>query len=273
MTLKELIKKALDETSQNGWTPASIAFWANEFRKQASATVFNKSPESVISPYLNNLFKKEITDNKLLERNPGIDRFTLERIKPQFRRILEDRIRANINLIVLERPASIEISTARFSGWLMSFDGKQAKLPPADELPVFQNITKPMLDQKSYEHSRRAIDQGHKMIRAIDLTIAEQGGAIAAIWHAHKTTAYFTARPDHWKRDGEIYVFKNSDIADKGLVKKGPNVWLEDIPDPPALLINCVCYWEFIYSVSTLAKLAPDRITQKGRDLLATIGK
>lgn len=273
MTLKELIKKALYDTSQNGWTPSSIAFWANEFRKLSNLTVFNKSPESVVSPYLNYLFKKEITGSKLIDRNPGIDRYTLERIRPQFRRILEDRIKANINLIALERPASIEVSTARFSGWLMSLDGKQEKLPKADELPIFQNITKPMLEQKSYEHSRRAIDQGHKMLRAIDLTIAEQGGAIAGIWHAHKTTAYFTARPEHWKRDGEIYIFKNSDVAEKGLVKKGHNVWLEDIPDPPALLINCVCYWEFIYSFSDLAKIAPDRITQKGRDLLGVIKK
>jgi len=126
-------------------------------------------------------------------------------------------------------------------------------------------------EDREWERRKADIDQGHKMIRAIDLTIAEQGGAIAAIWHAHKTTPYFTARPDHWKRNGEVYVFKNSDVVEKGLVKKGHNPWLEDIPDPPAFLFNCVCYWEFIYSFSALAKIAPDRITQKGRDLLNSV--
>ncbi|CAB4132067.1 hypothetical protein UFOVP136_28 [uncultured Caudovirales phage] len=268
MTINEFIRSALDRVMEHGWTPELIALIASEYRQLIGSNAFNKSPQQSIEPYLNNIFKREIDSGNLLKRNPDIDRFTLERIKPQFRSMLEDRIKANIQLIKLERANSIDVSTARLSGWLMSFNGVQEKLPPAKELPAFQSITRPMREQKSYEHSRRAIDQGHKLIRAIDATIAEQGGAIAAVWHSHKKTAYYDARPEHTAREGEIYIYKNSPAIKNGLVKKGDNPYFEDLPDPPALLINCTCWAKSVYSLNGLYRIAPDRLTKKGLELI-----
>jgi len=268
MTINEFIRQSFERVMTEGWTPELIALIAGEYRRLVSVGTFNKTPQQSIEPYLNNLFKKEIESGKLLKRNEGIDRFTLERIKPQFRQLLEDRVKANIQLIKLERSNSIDVSTARFSGWLMSFDGGQEKIPPAKQLPAFQNITKPMLEQKSYEHSRRAIDQGHKMLRAIDSVVAEQGGAIAAVWHAHPPTSFYDARKEHWARDGEIFVYKNSPAMEKGLVKKGSNPYFEDLPDPPAFLINCTCWTKNIYSLSALHRIAPELLTTKAKELL-----
>ena len=268
MTLNQFIKQTLAHVMRDGFTPESIALFADQYRKLASAGAFGRTPRQAIEPYLNAIFKREVTSGRLLERNKGIDTFTYERIKPQFRQLLEDRIRANIDLIVLERNTAIDISTNRFSGWLMSFDGVQQKLPQAKDLPVFKNITKPMQKQKDYEHRRRSIDQGHKMIAAINSVVAEQGGAIAAVWHSHKKTDYYDARPEHTKRDGVVYCYKTSPATVRGLVKKGNEPWVEDLPDPPALLINCTCYFTQIYNVSELAKIAPDRLTDKAKELM-----
>ena len=268
MTINDFIRQSLERVIRGGWTPELVAILASEYRRLVDDSEFNKTPQQAIEPYLNGLFKREIESGKLLKRNVGIDRFTFERIKPQFRQLLENRIKANIQLIKLERSNSIDVSTARFSGWLMSVDGVQEKLPPAKQLPAFQNITRPMREQKSYEHSRRSQDQGHKLIRSIDATIAEQGGAIAAIWHAHQPTAIYDARKEHWARDGKIYLYKNSPAMEKGLVKKGVNGYVEDITDPPALPINCTCYFSNIYSLNKLNRIAPELLTTKAKELL-----
>lgn len=268
MTLIQFIRQAFDDVINKGWTPEKIAILANDFHNLAFRIAFSKTPEQIIAPYLRHLYRREIESGKVLQRNKGLGHFTYERIKPEFRRLLEDRIKANIDLITMERPNAVDVATTRFSGWLMSFDGTQEKLPPAKELPAFKNILKPITEQKNYEHSRRAIDQGHKMLRAIDSVIAEQGGAVAGVWHAHPKTSIYDARKEHWARDGKVYIYKNSDLVKQGLVKKGNEPWVEDITDPPAFLINCTCYFSNIYSLSQLAKIAPDRITQKGKDKL-----
>jgi len=268
MNLNQFIRQALDDVIRKGWTPESVAVWASNFRKLALQLAFNKTPEQVVAPYLRYLYKREIESGKVLQRNKGLGHFTYERIKPEFRRLLEDRIRANIDLITMERPNAVDVATARFSGWLMSFDGTQEKLPPAKELPAFKNILKPITEQKSYEHSRRAIDQGHKMLRAIDSVIAEQGGAVAAIWHAHPKTSTYDARKEHWARDGKVYIYKNSDLVEKGLVKKGDEPWVEDITDPPAFLVNCTCFFSNEYSLNGLYRIAPHLLTKKGLELI-----
>jgi hypothetical protein len=55
---------------------------------------------------------------------------------------------------------------------------------------------------------------------------------------------------------------------EKGLVKKGSNPYFEDLPDPPAFLINCTCWTKNIYSLSALHRIAPDLLTTKAKELL-----
>jgi len=255
--LNAIIKQAIDDIAKNGMTDTAIQYWVSLFKKTALRTAFKHTPASVIEPHLRKLFNKEVTSGKLLKRHGGIAPLKLKSIEPQFRNMLTNRIKANINLIVLERPNSIDVSTARLSGWLMN--GVQQDVPLPD---VYKNITKPISKQLNYEHRRRAIDQGHKMLAAIDETLAVQGGAIVAVWHAHPPTSYYQSRPDHWKRNKEPFVIRDSWAYKDGLLKKGENGFMEDIPEQPAQAINCTCYYEYLYTIAEVKRKYPHLIKE-----------
>jgi hypothetical protein len=267
--IKRLIKAAFVEVARNGWTPESIARLAGMFRNEALNSAFPQRPEQVVKPYLDSLFKKEIESGKFLKHHKGIQAFTVDRLQPDYRAMLDSMNRASIDLIVLERPNSIDVSTARFSSWLTGIPKGQQVIPDLYDLPAVKAITKPIDNQLSYEHSRRAIDQGHKLLTNINTVTALQGGAIAGVWHAHQKTDIYDARPEHWARNDKIYIMRDSWAHQEGLVKKTNGMWLEDIPDPPSVPVNCTCFWEYQYQIEALAKRYQEALTQKGIEYAA----
>jgi hypothetical protein len=191
--------------------------------------------------------------------------FTVQQIQPEYRSILDDMIRNSINLIKLEREqGSIELSTLRFSQWLSSVPPGQDKIPDFYDLPAVKAITAPIDRQLDYEHRRRAIDQGHKMIANINAVTAMQAGAIAAVWHAHPKTVSYDARPEHWARNEHLYVMRDSWAVKDGLLKKTNAMWLEDIQDPPTVPVNCTCFYSYQYSVTKVLKKYPEAGTPAG---------
>ena len=267
--IKRLIKDAFIEVARNGWTPESIARLAGMFRNEALLTAFPQKPEQVVKPYLDALFKKEIESKRFLKHHKGIGSFTVNRLMPDYRAMLDSMNRASIDLIVLERPNSIDVSTARFSSWLMGIPKGHQVIPDLYNLPAVKAITKPIDNQLSYEHSRRAIDQGHKLLTNINTVTALQGGAFAGIWHAHAKTNSYDARPEHWARNENLYIMRDGWAHKEGLVKKTNGMWLEDIPDPPSVPVNCTCFWEYEYQLEGIADKYPEALTQKGRDYIS----
>jgi hypothetical protein len=114
------------------------------------------------------------------------------------------------------------------------------------------------------ETRRVAIDQGHKFMATLSQIIANDGGAIAGIWHQHYTRH---PRHAHRQRDGKVYLIRGSWAHKAGFVKPGPAGYADEITQPGEE-VYCRCTFEYLYG---FRKLPPDMLTDDGREKLAVI--
>lgn len=205
-------------------------------------------------------FKQAVSKSRIERTNPGIPRTTIDSIMPELRDNLDRRILANASMIKINRDQAIEKTLQRFSGWMSSVPvgGTDA----VDVRDVVTDITKTQQKLK-FEVRRREIDQGHKLMAAIDETLAEQTGAIAAEWHSHWRQKNYDYRKDHKERDGKIYVIRDGWAYKKGLIKKGAG-FTDEITKPNEE-VYCRCYYTYL---RTLRDLPEDMLTAKGQKLL-----
>lgn len=257
------LKRAIEYILQNGFDNVQfISYTLNRLRKAAEASYPSDAQlQTQMERALENNFKRAVSNKRLNAFNPGVSRFTIDRIMPKLRIELDRRIRTNANLIVLNRQQAIDKTLQRFAGWASSVPvgGSRA----TNKSDVKSDITK-ISRQLRYETRRREIDQGHKLIAAIDAVIAEQTGAIAAIWHSHWRQAGYDYREDHKERDQNVYAIRNNWAIDKGLMKKGAAGYLDEITQP-GQEINCKC--NAIYLLN-LRDLPDSMLTEKGREVL-----
>jgi hypothetical protein len=54
------------------------------------------------------------------------------------------------------------------------------------------------------------IDQGHKLVSAVNDIVATDGGAFAGIWKHMREEAGYQAREEHLKRHNHLYVLRNN---------------------------------------------------------------
>lgn len=183
-------------------------------------------------------------------------RFSIAQVEPELRQLLSARILASANLIRLHRDENILRIMQRFSGWASSVPaGGSAKI---ERREVKKHITKSFY-QLPFEERRLSIDQGHKLIAAVNQTIAEGAGAIAMRWrHVHQ--AGYDGRPEHEARDNEIYALKGNWAIKAGLMKKGHNPYYEDT-EKAAEAPYCRCWVVAIYDLNDLPE---DMLTRKG---------
>lgn len=127
---------------------------------------------------------------------------------------------------------------------------------------------------KNWEKRKLSMDTSFKMLADNNMMKAIEGGAIAAIWHAHKPEVYdddedrYGCPNYHWTdRNNKLFVMRNSWAVKDGLVKNINGKWLEDLSDLPSDLSGCTCYFSFIYSISRLAREYPECLTKKSEDL------
>ncbi len=167
-----------------------------------------------------------------------------EAIAAEFRPYLADRIRASAELIKLHRDEEIERQLRRFAGWATG-----ASLSPKsrEDFDDLKKGTHKALKSLSYVRRRVCIDQGHKLLSAIDDTIAQQYGAIAREWRHIIPHAGYDSRKEHLARDKKIYAVRGA----KG-VKRVPNGYVDELPDQPGELPYCSCSYRSIYNASEL---------------------
>jgi hypothetical protein len=267
MKLEKIIENAINEIQFYGWSEELVDRYRIQIENECK-NIFGSSI-NLISSSFKKQFNNSFSKDRGYKRHIEIPRLGIEKIMPDLRKKLDERIRASADLIVLERKAPIELSLARFSKLLFQAGNNEIKSSPKkfSDLdwikPHLKSISKPIYQQKEYEQRRRDIDQGHKIIRDFDYTIAEQNDFIAAIWKAHPKTSYYQARPYHWERNNKIYIRQAGWAYTKGYVKKGEMSFFEDIEDPPSYLVNCTCYFDFIYSLSYIKRKYPELITNK----------
>jgi hypothetical protein len=262
-TFQEVLTEAVRDITENGYDdPARLDGWLRRLRFAATADL--PSPEEIQSRMqlaMQTVFDRTFTKSAALKYHPGMPRFTLERLKPYARAELDKRVMASAKLIKLNREAAVEKTLQRFSGWATSIPDQGSRV--VDKVDVKEHIAKP-IQQVKYEARRVSIDQGAKLVAAINDVVAEQGGAIAYRWRSHWRRAGYDFRKDHKERDNEIYLIRNSWAKDQGLIKVGSAGYYDEITSA-AQEPFCQCYVVAIYA---LRELPEDMLTEKGKKLL-----
>ena len=261
-TFRKVLADAVRYFAQWGYeNPDVLNTWILKLRLAAEREAGSlPEKQKKLAQSLSRIFGQMIRKGRLLERaNPHVSKVTLQMIAPSLRSELDRRILASADLIRLNRTRAIEETLQRFSGWASSVPpGGSGSMSLRD---VSSHIAKP-LQSRTFEERRLAIDQGHKLVANVNHILALQSGAIAMKWrHVHQPG--YDGRPEHIARDGQIFLLKDSWAKEKGLVRKGPNPYYDDI-DQVSFLPFCRCWAEFKVSLS---ELPDEMLTKKGKAL------
>ena len=233
--------------------------WLRKLRIAAmSYAPSNAEIDGQIRSALSATFERAITPARLQKTHPTLHRFGLEQIKPHLRAELDRRILASAQLIKLNRDQAIEKTLQRFQGWATSLPAGGSDV--VDKTEVKADIAKPIRGS-SFEVRRVQIDQGHKLISAVNSIIAEQTGAIAAVWRSHgRHDKHYDARPEHLARDGKVYALRDNWAMQRGLMRKGDGY--TDEQTQPGEEPYCRCWYVYLHN---LRDLPAQMLTAKGR--------
>jgi hypothetical protein len=264
MTLREALTEAIREFSEYGYDrPERLTEWMQRLRalvRQDAPSM--EATQKRLKAALETYFKRPLTYRMVRRRHPGVPIQTIHTIMPSLRPELTRRIQASADLIKLNREAAVEKTLQRFAGWASS-------VPAGGSRVVEKGETKTAilkgLRQLNYEERRVAIDQGHKLMASVDAVIAQQTGAIAAVWRSHWKQPGYDYREDHKERDQGLYLVRGSWAMDKGYLSVAKAAGYTDELTQPAEEPFCRCYWVWLRN---LRDLPDDVLTAKGRAVL-----
>ncbi len=255
-----LVREAIADIEDNGFdSEARVQKWMQALGAAAEAAMV---PEHVMRitmrDYLERAYRRALTPTAIRRTQPGVAEFTIERLKPTLRAELDRRIMASANLIKLNREASKHRTLQRFAGWASS-------IPPggtrATDRRKEADTVRRGVGGLPFEERRVIVDQAHKLTAALNQIIAEDGGAIAFVWHHVHEGPGYQARPEHVARDGKIFVIRDNWAMKRGLMKPAGRQYYDEI-DAAGEKIFCRCWTEALY---TLRDLPRDMLTEKGR--------
>lgn len=265
-TLNRVINEAVDDISATGYDSAEkLAYWQLRIKEAAERALGSRAKmEELLRSSLASVYRRLIEKGGAIRYQPGIGRFTVERLKPTLRAELTRRMLASADLIRLNRQAAIEKTLQRFAGWSTS-------VPRGGAAPGAKRETKvdlkKAMKQLPFVERRVLIDQGHKLTASLNEIIAVDGGAIAGIWHSHWRQANYDYREDHKERDGQVYLLKESWALEKGYVKPGPAGYYHKITAASEEPF-CRCYVTWIHQLSSLPA---EMLTVKGANALTEV--
>ena len=266
-SFNEVIREAMADFEQHGFDNAErLAYWQERLRKAAEETM---TPEAVMEEMLRKayaaVFKRDIENGNALRRHPGVQRFTLEKVKPKLRLELSKRIQASASLIKLDRERVIQQTLQRFSGWATSIpEGGSSQSNKEERGKIIEGM-----GGLKFKERRVLIDQAHKLTAAINDVIAKDGGAIAAIWISHAGEAGYDAREEHEERQEaskkQPFLIRDSWAHEQGLVKLNGSKYTDQMTQPGEEIF-CRCFFKYIYALSGLPR---EQLTKKGLERLA----
>lgn len=262
-TFYEVLTQAVDDLAEHGFDSVErVERWTTALRLAAGAATANPAEfERMLREGLASVYKRLVDAGGIARMHPGIGRFTLEQVKPKLRAELDRRIMSSASLIRLNREQAIDKTIQRFQGWATSIPIGGSAEP--EKAKTKKNVRK-SLAQLPFEERRVLIDQGHKLTASLSNILATDGGAIAAKWRSHWRQAGYNYRQDHKERDEKVYALRESWAINRGLMKKGPNPYYDDITQA-AEEPFCRCYIVWIYALRDLPK---DMLTVKGSSAL-----
>lgn len=259
-----VLTRAVNSVAANGYQSAEqIDAFAAELRAAAERSMRSiKDVERMVRDGMAAIFRRQVENGGVLRLNPGVKAYTIERVRPELHAELSRRIAASIDLIKLNRPQAVDKMEQRFRGWATSVPAGGSDTVERREEKV---KVRKSLAQLPYAERRVTIDQGHKLVAAINTTVAVNGGAIGAEWLSHKNQVGYHGRPIHNARDGHFFLLKDSWADQAGYVKPGKEGYTDGV-DQPAEWPYCRCAWVWRYS---LRSIPPECLTEKGKEALA----
>lgn len=265
----EVLRQAIADIALHGYDDrARVDQWLVKLRDAAKKSLV---PEAELTRRLTQAlggqYRRHMRWSNISSRHRKIDVFTVQQMEPNLRRILDRRIQASARLISLNRDASIQRTLQRFEGWATAIPkGGRRNIAKAD----IDRDLKKAFASLPFEERRVIIDQGHKLIAAIDNVIATDGKALAMIWHSHWRETGYDYRPRHKQFDGRVFIQRGNWAMDDGLMKKPPGILYSDQIEQVGELPFCRCYAQYLYA---LGDLPEDMLTAKGKMALTTGAK
>jgi hypothetical protein len=262
-TFYSVLTDAINDLAEHGYDSAErVAQWTEAIREAANAMLVSpRAMDRMLREGLVSIYKRMVDNGEIVKYHPGIPRFTIDRLKHSMRSELDRRLMASADLINLNREASVQRTIQRFQGWATS-------IPKGGSDAVRKTETKKELRKAlaslPFEERRVIIDQGHKLVASISEIIANDGGALAGVWHSNWRQRNYNYREDHKERDGEVYVLRGNWALRAGLMKAGRAGYYDKITSVGEEVF-CRCYMIFLYH---LRSLPTDMITERGRQKL-----
>ena len=236
----------------------------------------NKEVRSKLKNEYNQFIKKGV-----FRTAPSLQKYKIEDLKPDFKKELESRINVSLSYITTQDKNTIEEIKNR----LMNFASIPHPNKDLKELEYdFWNDVIPEKAKKNYKTSKWQNmiirDQQHKLTSNMTYITAMKNDAIGFIWKNRKDIRVVgnpsglypsgnKIHNNHWKREGKLYLFRDSAALKKGLIKKTKDVqYADEIEDGlPGIPINCRCTMRLIYRLYEIPAEYKNIITQKGKEL------
>jgi hypothetical protein len=258
-----VVTSAISDITTRGFDSAErLAYWMDKIKDAAETAMPPISRmEKMLRDAYGSIYRKLIDRGEITRYHHGVERFTLQRIKPQLRAELDRRILASAALIKLNRAQAIEQTLQRFAGWSTSIPAGGSKA--AKGKAAGEDVRK-ALAQLPFVERRVLIDQGHKLTASLNDIVAKDGGAIAAKWRSNWRQAGYDYRDEHKDRDGMVYAVRDNWAARRGLMIAGPSGYYDKVT-AVGEEINCRCYIQWIYHLGGLPK---NMLTKKGEEAL-----
>ena len=236
-----------------------LAVWLERLQRELEIEMpTDDESRKALRDVLEVIYARDVERGGLAKRVPGVDKYTIAQVAPRLRAELDRRIFAAADLIRINKAQRKAQTLQRFAGWITSIPIGGSN--ETDFRSAAREIAKP-ISQVKYEARRVAIDQAAKLSAAIAHVVAQQNGAIAAIWHDRgEHDRGYDARPEHLKRSGQLFLVRDSWAMNDGLIRRGGPYY--DDTEGVATLPYCSCWAEWI---SAPQRLPEDLLTAKGR--------
>lgn len=268
-----VLNAAIAEIAETGFdNPERIAFWQRKLKEAAQNGMRSQEQmKKMLNQGLVALYKKLVEDAGVLKLHPGVATFTLNRIKPELRKTLDQYMMSSFDLIRLNRESTIAKMQQRFAGWASSVPADGLSAQGKKQAQKSKEGIKKGVAGLKFEERRVLIDQGHKFTAAVNRVVAAQGNAIACIWHSKFRQVGYDYRDKHKDRELESiklpYVVRGNWAMEKGLMKLGGSKYIEDMTQPGEEPF-CGCHVQYLYS---LRQLPDAMLTAKGRSELERV--
>lgn len=237
--------KRIDDLVQRAMRGEDVEFLLGQL-----GIVLDRIPDAVDTAAINRKFKSQV-DNQGINKRHELAPYIIASLYFLLRDEKDNRVQSAKKLMNMRREETKETVMRRFAGWASSIPVTRTI---TNKQEVVNFIAKPVRELPKLE---RLIveDQTNKMVANMDAIVGREAGAIGYYWHSLFRVPGYNYRENHkhLDLDGKFIIFKNSWAYKQGLVKRGNEIFQDDI-EQPGELPNCKCSARYIYDLSGIPR-------------------